>query len=69
MYSLETQKAWEFVDELRTQNRRLCETLEFYANEDNYDRDSNGEALVDDGGGYRAKQALEDINSDDDDEE
>lgn len=69
MYGLEAERAWDFADELRIQNRKLCETLEFYANESNYVRDSNGESLVDDDGGYRAKLELEDNNNDEGDED
>lgn len=47
------------IHELKNKNNHYRNTLKFYANERNYDRDYHGESIVEIDCGHRASQLLE----------
>lgn len=51
----------ESVKDLLEENKRFRKTLEFYANETNYEREYHGESTVEIDCGYRAQQILEEL--------
>lgn len=60
MYSREYVKRLHLENhELKNKNNQYRNTLKFYANEDNYERDYHGESVVEIDSGHRAQQILE----------